>query len=101
MSVSGNLTAVFNIRRDFDSIEAKVDYIYEQILKWNNEINVLRKHIDNKYKEIEESFNKKIENIDQELKSRSDFISESFTGNTKWELLGILCIIYGIIIPLF
>jgi hypothetical protein len=101
MSVSSGLPIIFSIKRDFDSIEAKVDYIYEQILNWNKKMNTLREHIDDQCTEIEKSLNQKVEKIDQELKDHSKFISKSFTGNIKWELLGVLCIIYGIIIPLY
>jgi hypothetical protein len=82
-----------------DTIEEKVSFLFEEIgiLKENN--NKLKILLEDKIHGVTTKLKAGLELHNNRITELNQIVNESIVGGVKLEVLGIFCVLYGVLIP--
>ncbi len=98
ISLSGG-KARLSFTPSMDTLDKKVEYLFQEIKRLDEQQNEVRKEVHERIHKSE----KRILSIEkmhgQEIKEIKNKLSKVLVGSVKVEVFGVLCVVYGLIIP--
>lgn len=107
ISVSGIASAVTGLSANIvvtpklSSIEEKVDYLLQETKRIESKIDETKKGFKKELQSATIKSNKKHDQLQSEIREIEIKLKDTIVGSVKLEILGILTVAYGIIIPVF
>lgn len=84
----------------FNNLEEKVNFIQSEILRLEENMIKIKKEAQEKIKETEKKLMGEIVSVNSQIEETNSKIKNIVAGGAKWEVLGVLNVSYGLIIPL-
>jgi len=82
-----------------ETIEEQVAFLFEEMSRFEGKINDLKKEVENKIQTINVNFKSSMKSQQEQIYRLGETVDKVIVGDVKLEVLGVLCILYGVLIP--
>lgn len=88
------------VNLQFKNLDEKFNFLQSELLRLEENMIKFKKETQEKIKETEKKLMGEIVSVDLQIEETNSKIKNIVAGGAKWEVLGVLNVSYGLIIPL-